>query len=125
MALPDPSYVTEENVAAPMVASPIGTGVFWRRPFWTPVYSSAGDGYGTHYPRRFRLVYLPGQLNTARANALFAEWNIAKAGAGTVTFTAPWTPNAYTVRFIDDEITFDVASLVAFGCELLVEETIA
>lgn len=121
MAIPSPSYASEELTAGQTVSSPVSTGVYFRRPFFVPLRNTL-----THYPKRWRLVYLPGQLNPTTALELFIAWNTARGGAGQYdSFVPPWDSSlTIPVRFVDDELTFDVASLVAFGCSLTIEETV-
>lgn len=112
MTIPTPSYQSSKQVRYDVLRSPIG-GTVLRR--------SRNGNKRTVYT----LVYNAGQLDQTKAAQLIAEYDAAKGGASETTFTPHHEVSAIDVQFAENELTMNVASLVAFGCTIqLVKEVI-
>lgn len=102
MSIPTPSWGSSKLVSYDVAKAPLA-GAYHRRKRSSIKYLI------------YTLIYNPGQLDTARANTLISQFNTVKGSAGTFSWT-PWnSATAIDVRFADDDLTLNVATLVAFG----------
>lgn len=111
MTMPRPSYKSTRTVRYTGQASEIGAGPLIRR-------ATTGRKWV-----EYQFVYAPGQLTEADAQDLIDQWEAAGGSAGTFTAFTPWdvsSPGEY--RFLDDDLSLDVASIVAYGCTVRCEK---
>ena len=114
MSIPTPSFASSHGRRVNVVQSPVGPGPWFRRAQHVPALS--GDPIEV-----FKLTYLPGQLDNTTAQELIDDFNAAKGRAGKTSFTPSWTGTAVDVRYVNDELTLDHASIIAHGCEIELE----
>ncbi len=108
MTMPTPSYFSIDGTSYDAVASDEGFG---------PMLTAAITGR----PRTvIELVYSPGQLDATTVAALVAEYEGAKGSAGTFTMTDYQSGGSATWRFLDDDLSIDVETVVAYGCTVRV-----
>ncbi len=108
MTMPTPSYLSIDGTTYDAVSSDEGFG---------PMLTAAITGR----PRTvLELVYAPGQLDATTAAALVAVWDGASGSAGTFTMTDYQSEMTGTWRFVDDDLTLDVESVIAYGCTVRV-----
>lgn len=112
MSIPTPSWTSSKLVGYQVSKSPV-LGSYLRR---------SRNGIKRLV---YTLHYKPGQLDTTRANELIAQFNTSKASAQKFAWT-PWNSStAIFVRFAEDDLSLDVATLVAFGATVkLVKEPV-
>lgn len=102
MSIPTPSWTSSKLVSYDVAKAPM-MGAYHRRRRSSIKYLV------------YTLIYNPGQLDTTRANTLVSQFNSSKGSASTFSWT-PWNSgSAITVRFADDDLSLNVATLVAYG----------
>lgn len=74
--------------------------------------------------RTWVLVYRAGQIDTAGAEAIIAQWDAAAGGAATFDWTPPGEVQAIRVRFLGNALDINPQSIVSNGCTLQLQQEV-